>query len=73
MVDGKLKIKAESAMLGYLNAESPVTEDGWFRSGDAMLVDGEYLRILKVPLKVTATRDSLTTARFKADRKRGEA
>ncbi|MBL8152661.1 MAG: AMP-binding protein [Anaerolineae bacterium] len=46
IVDGLLEIKAESAMLGYLNHESPFTEDGWFRTGDAVEVDGEYIRIL---------------------------
>lgn len=46
VVDGKLEIKAESAMLGYLNAPSPFTEDGWFRTGDVVEVEGEYLRIL---------------------------
>lgn len=44
--DGLLEIKARSAMLGYLNAESPWTEDGWFRTGDRVEVRGEYLRIL---------------------------
>jgi acyl-coenzyme A synthetase/AMP-(fatty) acid ligase len=46
IVDGLLEIKAESAMLGYLNAASPFTEDGWFKTGDAVEVDGEYIRIL---------------------------
>lgn len=46
VVDGKLEIKASSSMLGYLNAPSPVSEDGWFRTGDAVELDGEYLRIL---------------------------
>ena len=46
MVDGLLEIKAQSAMLGYLNAPSPFTEDGWFITGDAVEVDGEYFRIL---------------------------
>ena len=46
VVDGLLEIKAKSAMLGYLNAPSPFTEDGWFQTGDAVEVDGEYLRIL---------------------------
>lgn len=44
--DGLLEIKAQSAMLGYLNAESPFTEDGWFKTGDAVETDGEYLKIL---------------------------
>jgi acyl-CoA synthetase (AMP-forming)/AMP-acid ligase II len=46
VVDGMLEIKARSAMLGYLNAESPFTEDGWLKTGDAVEVDGDYLRIL---------------------------
>ena len=46
IVDGLLEIKARSAMLGYLNAPSPFTEDGWLRTGDAVEVDGEYIKIL---------------------------
>ena len=46
VVDGLLEIKAKSAMLGYLNAPSPFTSDGWFMTGDAVEVDGEYIRIL---------------------------
>lgn len=46
VVDGLLEIQAKSAMLGYLNAPSPFTEDGWFITGDAVEVDGEYIRIL---------------------------
>lgn len=46
VVDGRLEIKAESSILGYLNAPSPFTADGWFITGDAVEVDGEYLRIL---------------------------
>lgn len=46
VVDGLLEIKARSAMLGYLNAPSPFSEDGWFKTGDAVERDGEYLRIL---------------------------
>jgi acyl-coenzyme A synthetase/AMP-(fatty) acid ligase len=44
--DGLLEIKAESAMLGYLNAESPFTEDGWFKTGDAVEVGDGFFRIL---------------------------
>jgi acyl-CoA synthetase (AMP-forming)/AMP-acid ligase II len=33
-------------MLGYLNAPSPFTQDGWLNTGDAVEVDGEYLRIM---------------------------
>ena len=46
VVDGMLEIKAKSAMLGYLNHASPFTADGWFKTGDAVEVDGEYLKIL---------------------------
>lgn len=45
VVDGILQIKAHSAMMGYLNAPSPFTEDGWFITGDSVEVDGEYFRI----------------------------
>jgi acyl-CoA synthetase (AMP-forming)/AMP-acid ligase II len=46
VVDGILHIKAQSAMLGYLNAPSPFTEDGWLDTGDQVEVDGEYMRFL---------------------------
>lgn len=46
VIDGLLEIKAKAAILGYLNAPSPVTEDGWFRTGDAVEVDGEWIKIL---------------------------
>ena len=45
VVDGMLQIRARSAMLGYLNAPSPFTPDGWLPTGDAVDVDGDYLRI----------------------------
>jgi len=44
--DGMLEIKADSAMLGYLNAESPFTDDGWFKTGDEVEVEGDFIRIL---------------------------
>ncbi len=44
--DGILQIKSDSAMLGYLNAASPFTEDGWFVTGDTVEVKGEFFRIL---------------------------
>ena len=46
VVDKLLEIKAKSAMLGYLNAPSPFTEDGWFKTGDAVEIKGEYIKIL---------------------------
>jgi long-chain acyl-CoA synthetase len=46
VVDGLLWIRAKSAMMGYLNAPSPFDAEGWFNTGDAVEVDGEYVRIL---------------------------
>lgn len=46
IVDGKLWIKAESAMIGYLNAPNPFDKDGWFNTGDMVVEEEEYLRIL---------------------------
>ncbi|MER3458361.1 MAG: AMP-dependent synthetase [Chloroflexota bacterium] len=46
VVDGILWIRAQSAMLGYLNAPSPFDAEGWMNTGDMVEVDGEYIRIL---------------------------
>ena len=46
VVDGLLEIKTPSMILGYMNAESPITDDGWFRTGDAVEVNGEFFKIL---------------------------
>lgn len=46
VVDGLLWIKSPTAMLGYLNAPSPFTQEGWFNTHDAVEVRGDYLRVL---------------------------
>ncbi len=46
VVDNVLQIKSHSTMLGYLNAASPFSDDGWFITGDAVQVDGEYFKVL---------------------------
>ena len=46
IIEGILQIKADSAMLGYLNATSPFTKDGYFITGDKVLQKGEYIKIL---------------------------
>ena len=44
--DGRFEIKAKTAMVGYLNADDPFTDDGWFQTGDRIETDGEYVRFL---------------------------
>jgi long-chain acyl-CoA synthetase len=46
VVDGVLWVKADTAMLGYLNAPDLFDAEGWLNTQDAVEVDGEYLRIL---------------------------
>ena len=44
--DNILEVKAHSGMLGYMNAPSPYTEDGWFHTGDEVEVNGDYIKVL---------------------------
>ncbi|HEY4106948.1 MAG TPA: long-chain fatty acid--CoA ligase [Polyangiaceae bacterium] len=46
IVNGILWVKAEAAMMGYLNAPDLFDAEGWLNTQDAVEVDGEYLRIL---------------------------
>jgi long-chain acyl-CoA synthetase len=46
IVGGRLWVRAESAMLGYLNAPSPFDADGFFDTGDMVEVDGDWVRFL---------------------------
>jgi acyl-CoA synthetase (AMP-forming)/AMP-acid ligase II len=46
IVDGTLWIRANSAMMGYLNAPSPFDAEGWMDTQDMVEVDGEYIHIL---------------------------
>ncbi len=46
VVDGRLFVRARSAMLGYLNAPSPFDDEGYLDTGDQVEVDGEWMRIL---------------------------
>ena len=46
IVDGLLEVKSPTTMLGYLNAPDPFTADGWLRTGDSVVTDGEFVRIL---------------------------
>lgn len=44
--NGRLFIKSEGAMLGYLNANNPLDENGWFDTGDVVVEEGEFIRIV---------------------------
>jgi len=44
VVDQILWIRSPGAMLGYLNAASPVDDDGWYCTGDMVELDGEWIR-----------------------------
>lgn len=46
VVNGILWIRSKSSMLGYLNEQMPYDEEGWFNTGDAVIQDGDYYRIL---------------------------
>ena len=46
VVDGILQIRADAAMLGYINTDSPFTDDGFLITGDLVETDGEWMRIL---------------------------
>jgi acyl-CoA synthetase (AMP-forming)/AMP-acid ligase II len=44
--DNLLWIRSEANMVGYLNAPQPFDEEGWFCTGDEVVVRGDYMRIL---------------------------
>ena len=44
--DEMLFIKSDMAMLGYLNAPSPFDADGWYNTGDKVIVEEGYTKIL---------------------------
>lgn len=44
--DGVLWVRSPAAMLGYLNAPDPFDGDGWICTGDAVQVDGDWIRVL---------------------------
>lgn len=46
IIDNILWIRAKTSMLGYLNADAPFDNEGWYNTGDEVEVDGEYIRIL---------------------------
>ena len=46
VLNNLLWVKGDSAMMGYLNADYPGDEHGWFPTGDLAIIDGEWIRIL---------------------------
>lgn len=45
IVGNTLRVKSDSAMLGYLNAPDPFDADGFLDTGDIVEQDGEWIRI----------------------------
>ena len=46
VLDNVLWVRAETAMVGYLNRPLPFDKDGWLNTGDVVEVDGEWMRIV---------------------------
>ena len=46
IVDGVLWVRAETSMLGYLNAPSPFDDAGWLNTGDLVEIKDGHLKIL---------------------------
>ena len=47
IVENELWLKSKTQVLGYLNASmDSFTSDGWFKTGDLVEVDGEYIKII---------------------------
>jgi acyl-CoA synthetase (AMP-forming)/AMP-acid ligase II len=43
---GLLQVRTPYLMVGYLDEPSPFDEEGWFNTGDAVMEDGEWIRVL---------------------------
>lgn len=47
IVENELYLRSSTQVLGYLNASmDSFTSDGWFKTGDLVEVDGEYIKII---------------------------
>jgi long-chain acyl-CoA synthetase len=46
VVDGILWVRAESNMVGYINAEQPFDDEGWMCTEDQVETNGDYVRFL---------------------------
>jgi long-chain acyl-CoA synthetase len=45
IVDDILYIRSQTAMLGYLNSDNPFDQDGWYKTNDIVIKDGDYITI----------------------------
>ena len=46
IIDGRLWIRNNSAMLGYLNSNNNFDSDGWYDTGDRVIQEGEFIKVL---------------------------
>lgn len=46
IIDDELLIRSQSRMLGYLNAQSPFDDSGWYRTGDTVVEKDGYIKIV---------------------------
>jgi acyl-CoA synthetase (AMP-forming)/AMP-acid ligase II len=46
IAQGRLWVRAQTAMLGYLNADSPFDDEGFMDTGDEVEARGDWLRVL---------------------------
>lgn len=44
--EGVLEILSPTRMVGYLNAESPFDEKGWYNTGDIVELEGDFIRVI---------------------------
>ena len=58
-------------MLGYLNADSPFTDDGYFVTGDRVEINGEYMRFLGRDSELIGTLAGRRLPRRSGDRSPG--
>ena len=46
IIDGRLWIRNNSLMLGYLNSNTNIDSDGWYDTGDRVIQEGEFIKVL---------------------------
>lgn len=46
IVNGMLEIKHNGSFIGYINMDNVISSDGYYRTGDYVVSDGEWIRIV---------------------------